>query len=230
MIEESICQNCSYFFSDAEDETGLGVCMRDEAFESFADDIMECSSFACCYELYLEKRFDGEKAACSDFEEVEIIEDSDADEIYGYLLHESLKNQNVDEIINKLYSLENKEIEQAVTSLSGYIAIGNNDAFEGLLNYYKQLPPADNLKDVHVRVKIVNALAYRKTEKDTINAYINELSRTPSNNTTRKLYSEILLLLGRCPLEMIEDPLLELLANKQFSYKIKNRIYEIMEM
>jgi hypothetical protein len=84
MEQDRICFYCNYFVSDTEDfETGLGACLRDELFEPFIEDILEKSSFACCYDLYQEKRFDGGKAACLDFEEAEIIEISDEDDIYG---------------------------------------------------------------------------------------------------------------------------------------------------
>ena len=60
MEKDTICQNCNYFYSDLRDsESGLGVCLKDEAFAPFIDDIMVSSSLACCNDLYLEKRFDG---------------------------------------------------------------------------------------------------------------------------------------------------------------------------
>lgn len=231
MEQDSICQNCNYFFGDIRDfETGLGVCLRDEVFDSFIDEIMESSDFTCCYELYLEKRFSGEKAGCSYFEEQEIIEVSDEDDIYGIILNENLKYQKVDGIIEKLNGSDSVQIEEAITSLSAYIGLGNNNAYEGLINYYTGLSPADSLKDVHVRMKIVKALSGKRSEKSTIKAYVNELMRTPSNNMTRQLYTEILELLAKCPVEIIKEPLLQLLDKRQYSYRIKNRIMEIIGM
>lgn len=225
---DNICQNCNSFFGDIRDtETGLGICLSDEIFDSFIDDIMESSDFTCCYDLYLEKRFNGERAACAHFEESEIYEISNEDDIYGFILNENLKHQKVDEIIENLYGSSSVKIKEAIKSISAYIALGNDNAFEGLLNYYMGLSQADSLEDVHRRIEIVKALSRKKSEKNTINAYVNELARTPSNNTTRQLYSEILKLLGKCPAEMIKEPLLELLDKRQYSYKIKNRIMEI---
>lgn len=188
---------------------------------------MENSDFSCCYDLYLEKRFSGEKAACDHYEEPETIEVSNEDDIYGYILHEKLKHQNVDEIFKNLYSSSSDIIKKAITSISAYIALGNDNAYEGLINYYMGLAPADSLEDVHIRLEIVKALSTKISEKNTINAYVNELARTPSNNTTRQLYSEILKLLNKCPAEMIKEPLLELLDKRQYSYKIKKSIIEI---
>lgn len=47
------------------------------------------------------------------------------------------------------------------------------------------------------------------------------------NNTTRKLYTEILKRLSRCPYEMVQEPLLELLSKRKYSFKIKNRIMDV---
>ncbi|MDO9535844.1 MAG: hypothetical protein Q7J85_11060 [Bacillota bacterium] len=229
MEQDRICFYCNYYFSGTEDfETGLGVCLRDELFEPFIEGIMESSSFACCYDLYLEKRFDGGKAACSDFEEAEIIEIFDEDDINGILMRETLKSQNVDGIVKQLDSSDSAKFEKAVTSLSAYIVMGNNNAYEGLLNYYNELPSADSLQDVHIRVKVVNALAQKDPEIRTISAFINELSRTPSNNTTRQLYTEILNILGRCPVEMVKEPLLQLLEKRQYSFRMKKKIDELL--
>jgi hypothetical protein len=227
--KDTICQDCNYFFSDLKcPELGLGVCLRDEAFDPFLDDIMVSSSFDCCYELYLEKRFNGEKAACLEYEEPEIIEVFDEHDAYNYLLNETLKYQKVDDIIENLHSLDKLQIEEAIDSLSAYIGLGNNNAYEGLIDYYTGLPPADSLEDVHVRLKIVKALAYKELDKDIVNAFINELVRTPSNNTTRKLYTEIFKLLGDCPMELVNEPLVQLLNKRKYSYRLKKKIYEIM--
>lgn len=228
MEPDNICQNCNSFFGDIRDtETGLGICLRDEIFDTFIDDIMENSDFTCCYDLYLNKRFNGEKAACAHFEESEIFEISNENDIFEFILSENLKHQKVDKIIENLHSSSSIKVKEAITSISAYIALGNDNAYEGLINYYMGLSPADSLEDVHIRMEIVEALSRKKSEKNTINAYVNELVRTPSNNTTRQLYSEILKLLGKCPAEMIKEPLLELLDKRQYSYKIKNRIMEI---
>ena len=54
----------------------MGVCINDEAFKPFWDDdgIIENFDFSSCYEIYLEKRFDGEREACDQFEEPEILD------------------------------------------------------------------------------------------------------------------------------------------------------------
>ena len=85
-----------------------------------------------------------------------------------------------------------------------------------------------SLEDVYIRMNIVDSLSTKESEQNTIEAYVNELARTPSNNTTRQLYSLILKRLGKCPEEMIRGPLLKLLEKRQYSYKIRKRIMEIV--
>jgi hypothetical protein len=228
---DHVCLNCNYFFSDTGDfESGMGVCLREDAFEPFFDEIMKSSSFADCIDLYLEKRYDGGATACPEYEEIEIIEFTDEDDLDGYLLNETLKHQNVDAIIEVLYVTNHEEIDQAITSLSAYISMGNEHALEGLINYYMELPPAISLEDVHMRLKIVKVIANIKFEEKAIPLCINELARTPSNQTTRQLYTEILKFLKKCPLDLIREPLTQLLEKRGYSHRIKKRIREIIEV
>ncbi|MBT9174107.1 MAG: hypothetical protein DDT21_02518 [Syntrophomonadaceae bacterium] len=225
---DKICQNCSSFFQDSKDLcTDLGVCLRDDAFEPFLDEIMENADFSNCYEMYLKKRFDGGKEACDQYEEPEIIEIPDGEDINVYLHIENMKHQNVDEIIKYFYDANNKIVNKAISMISRYVRIGNESAYEGLINYYMGLGPAESLDDVYFRIKIIDILSSKESEKNTIDAYVNELARTPSNNTTRQLYTEILKRLSKCPSKMVQEPLLELLGKKKYSYKIKNRILEV---
>jgi hypothetical protein len=51
MIEEleRICCNCSNFSTDVNDLDGnFGVCIKDEAFEEYMDEIFENSDFSVC--------------------------------------------------------------------------------------------------------------------------------------------------------------------------------------
>lgn len=159
---------------------------------------------------------------------LEFAEELD-DESYRKLLREAYKKQNVSEIIEKLYLLDRNLAKEAVAILSNYIALSNEMAYEGLLKYYNELSSALDLDDVHFRIEIVKELSYKKYEPSTIDAYVNELIRTPSNNTTRKLYYEILDLLAICSIELIEEPLTNLLEKRQYAYKMERRILNILE-
>ncbi len=229
MEQDKICQNCSSFFQDSRDfNTDFGVCMNDEAFELFLDEIIGNDDFSKCHDMYRKKRFDGGKEACSQYEEPEIIEIPDDEDVNTYILFEKMKHQNVDEIIKYLYNSNNEIVNKAISSISTYVRIGNKDAYEGLINYYMSLDSAVSLEDVYIRMNIVDSLSTKESEQNTIEAYVNELVRTPSNNTTRQLYSLILKRLGKCPEEMIREPLLQLLEKRQYSYKMKKRIMEIV--
>ncbi|MGD9567078.1 MAG: hypothetical protein AB7V48_01950 [Sedimentibacter sp.] len=224
------CQNCGSFFQDP-DDMDFGVCMNDEAFEPYADEIVENENFSCCYDLFLQKRYDGLTEACELFEEVEFIGITDDEDINSYLHYEVLKNQNVDEIINSLYSGDVSIVKNALNLILLYVNIGNESAYEGLLKYYISLGPAESLDDVYIRKDIINMFSRYESERRTIEAYVNELERTPSNNTTRQLYSLILERLTRCNCNynIVVDLLNELLCRKEFGNKIYKRITEVMD-
>ncbi|MBC7960692.1 MAG: hypothetical protein H7X94_12560, partial [Vallitaleaceae bacterium] len=69
----TICQNCGSFFQDSED-IDLGVCLNDEVFQPYVEEIVNNDDFSSCLELYLSMRYSGEKDACEMYEEPEIIE------------------------------------------------------------------------------------------------------------------------------------------------------------
>ena len=223
---DRICQNCSSFFQDSRD-IDWGVCLNDEEFEPFLDEIIENGDFSNCYDLYLKKRFNGEKEACDQYEEAEIIEIQDEEDINAYILYEKMKHQNVDEIIEYFNNADKRIVNKAISLISTYVFIGNKGAYKGLLNYYRGLGPAEGLEDVYLRMKIIDILSTKESERSTIEAYVNELARTPSNNTTRQLYSLILKRLRMCSRDIVQELLLELLSKKQYSYKIRKRIMEI---
>ncbi|UNC91236.1 hypothetical protein [Candidatus Contubernalis alkaliaceticus] len=90
------------------------------------------------------------------------------------------------------------------------------------------MPAAEELEDVHTRVKIVAALSHVH-DAETVKALGYELKRSISNNVTRQLYTTILKELRSFPMELISEPVENLLAEKDFSYKIKKRIEELLE-
>lgn len=228
---DRICMNCNSFLSAADDdESEFGVCLNDEAFEPYIDKLLEEADFSCCYDLYLEKRFNSDREPCSEFEEIELIEFENEEELKAILKHESMKHQDVSEVLEHLHSTNNEIIDYTINFLSRYIALGNKSALQGLLDYYTGLPAAENLEEVHRRMKILEVLSYSPaSEEQLIDAYINELARSPSNNATRQLYTKILNYLERRPLEKIEEPLLKLMEKRKFSYKMNSRIQGIID-
>ncbi|TAH60755.1 MAG: hypothetical protein EWM50_06385 [Gottschalkiaceae bacterium] len=226
---DEVCQNCNYFIQDSNDlRAGLGVCLKDDIFQPFHYEILENANFSECYDLYLEKRFDGLREVCNLYEEINLIDISENEAPEAILTVEQMRTSNLDNVVNDLYDSDLELVNRAVRTVISYAYIGNTSALKGLLNYYMSLGSAVSLEDVYLRIKIIEMLSSKKIDKDIVSAYINELARTPSNNTTRQLYTKILDCLKRCPLEMVEEPLIDLLNEKEFSYKIKKRIMEVM--
>lgn len=71
---ERVCFNCNYFFPSRTEASEYGICLEDQDFEPFIDELIEDLNYSCCQELIRVKEFPGDKDACNKYEEVEIIE------------------------------------------------------------------------------------------------------------------------------------------------------------
>lgn len=240
-ILDRICFNCSNFFTDVNDlGSNLGVCIKDEAFEEYLDEIFENSDFSLCIDLYKEKRFDGDRDVCADYEEVEIIEDEESENGSQMTEEEldrrvdSLRTQDVSDIAELLYG-EEKEKNKAISALLYLINFNNKNAFDIMLNYYKNLPPVESIDDVHFRLKILDRFYYFNINKncsiDLIEMLVGELYKMHSNNTTRQLFSSILEFLSssRCESDIVIDKLSWLLNNRKFSPKMEQNILNVIQ-
>lgn len=222
------CQNCSFFYQDGED-LDYGICMNNDIYEPYIDGIIESDNFSCCHELYIQNRVEGVRNACEQFEEIECMEIPECEDIIDYFRHENIKSQNVDEVVEYLYNTDINIVKRAINAISTYVYVGNQGAFEILLKYYLSLGPAESLEDVYLRNDIIDMLSQYESDRRVIEAYVNELERTPSNNTTRQLYTLLLERLYRCDNDIVFDLLFDLLNRKKYSQKIKKRIVEVME-
>ena len=75
---ERICFNCNQFLPASMNEaTEFGICLMDEVFEPYIEELLENSNFASCQDLIDYKKFPGEREACEHFEESESIEIDD---------------------------------------------------------------------------------------------------------------------------------------------------------
>lgn len=238
---ERICYNCSSFFTDVNDlEYDFGVCIQDEAFDAYQDEILENNlDFSICMDLYMEKRFDGNRDVCSDYDEIEIIEDEES-ENESQMTEEELdrryeiyRTQDVDDIAKYLSSEEEKLRNKAISALLYLMNFKNQNAFYSMLNYYKNLPTVESIGDVHSRLKILDRFYYFNIDNcsnDLIEMLVGELHKMPSNNTTRQLFSSILEFLSspRCEFEIVIDKLSWLLDNRKFSPKMERNIYSVI--
>lgn len=222
---DRICQNCCSFIQSDDDATaGYGICTEYPVFQPFLDEIYEFGDFSNCQDWYLEKRFDGQNEVCSHFEEIEIIELPKLD---PYLLIKKMKEEDIGDKGRALYDEDPSVVYNANSEISQYVLFGNESAYSALLNYYRGLGAAENLEEVHQRLNIIEVLASRGNQAELTEVFIHELFRTQSNNTTRQLYTAILDRLRKFPVDLIQEPLFELLDQKTYSLKIKNRILEV---
>ena len=238
---ERICYNCSYFFTDVNDLDGnFGVCIKDEAFEEYLDEIFENADFSVCIDIYKEKRFNGERDVCADYDEVEIIEDEDS-ENGSKMTEEELdqryeiyRTQDVDDITKYLSSEEEKIKSKAISALLYLMNFKNQNAFYGMLDYYKNLPAVESIEDVHSRLKILDRFYYFNVDQncsnDLVEMLVGELYKMPSNNTTKQLFSSILKFLSgpQCEFEIVIDKLSWLLDNRKFSPKMERNINSVI--
>lgn len=231
-LNEPICSNCTSFFQDQDSDdwrTGFGVCMNDPEFDPFAEEICETGSFSCCYDLYQKKRFDGDREGCEDFELPEKADIPEGMDIKTYLELEGMKRADLSEVIKVLYEPDLDRIYRAISMLQTYAYMENEGAYEGLLQYYEGLGPAQTLEDVHLRKRIVEVFERFESERRVLEAFVNELKRSPSNNTTNQLYRLILVRLNKANHEIVSELLWKLLDEKKYSTKMKNKITAIAE-
>ena len=243
MIEEldRICFNCNYFFTDMNDfESDFGVCLKDEAFDEYLDEIFENSDFSSCMDLYKEKSFKGEQEVCADYEEIEFIEEEEL-ETGSQLDYKELdqraevyRTQDVIEIAEALYGEEELK-DKAVSLLLYLMNYKNKNAFEAMLNYYKNLPSVESIDDVHFRLKVLDNFYHfninESCSNELIEMLVGELYKMHSNNTTRQLFSSILdfLSTSRCEFDIVADKMSWLLNNRKFSPKMKQNILSVTQ-
>ena len=250
---EKICMNCESFLPlSLKGSYDFGICLNDDAFEPFIEDIMEREDYSRCRDLIDEKKFDGDRDVCDNYVETEII--GEIDDVYLDDIKSSigkdgkvdtkklekliLKRQfesidwatyPVEEYVEKLQSRSDGERRKAVETLEGIASLGSTRALEVLFDFFRELPPPATLKEVHFKKDLLRRLARRDRESRLAPVLVDELYRMDSNNTTRQYFSAILGYLDRCPREVVREPLRKMLESEKFSYRIKRRIRDIMD-
>ena len=130
--------------------------------------------------------------------------------------------------VTKLKSKDPLKREEAISNLFGLIAFGNTKALNELLNYFISLPPARSIENVRHKIELLKKLGHRDKNIDLLPHLIDELYQTSSNNTTRQWISAIFEYLKSLPLEQVQKPLEKMLKDKKFSYRLKNKMKEIL--
>lgn len=247
---ERICINCNSFFPADSSLTEYGICLMDESFEPYIEELFEKSNYDCCRDLINNSKFAGNKDACKDFELTETIEiDEEFEEDIlklakdNALTVESLRNllliKEIERIDWKNYPIESyskllqsnnkKDVISGINSLGGLISLGNDKAFIALCEYYKKLPPAQNLEDVYFKMDILRQLNYKKDRKELVDCLVDELYKTPSNNTTRSLILKIFKIMKSIPLDLKKEALEKMLKDKRFSYRLKEKMKNMLD-
>ena len=251
---ERICFNCSHFCAACKGFTEYGICLEDEEFEPYIDEILGKMNYASCQGLIDKKKFTGGSKACEKFDAAEIIEIDDdsplgemskhyletgeidkerlADEMYA----ERLKKKDWGELVgmyrDRLEKGSKTEKLQALRGLGSIVPLGSRQAFDALLDYFEAEPPPEKIEDVHTKIYVLQSLAYwGSTEQKArlILLLVGELYKIPSNNTTRQWIIKILEFLSRCPAEDVRQPLETLLRERKFSPKMENNIIAVLE-
>lgn len=250
-----VCTNCHRSFPSESFGSDFAICLNDPEFEPYLDDLIENQNFSRCRHLVKQKRFSWEQEACPDFDPVEDIDEdvhfspelSSAIEQLaddGQLTAETLQQALFEDMVNKIdwakvpvekyvEKLNNatnlEEREKAVSSFWGLVAQGNQAAFDVLYDYLKDLPPPTTVEQTHFRVDILRQLEHTQSfEKKLARLLVEDLFRTPSNNTTRGWYTAVFRFFEGLSADIAEKELSPMLHSQQFSYRIKKRIKTIL--
>ena len=155
--QERICLNCNQFLpASMEEATEFGICLSDEAFEPYIEELLENCNYASCQDLINYKKFTGEQKVCKNYEEIDYVEIDDNDPLghkllrlseTGELNRESFKaalledkirnidwkTMPVDQYVKQLKNPKPEEQRTGISRLGGMISLGNMEAFKELL-------------------------------------------------------------------------------------------------
>jgi len=249
---ERVCFNCNSFFPDCDEMTEYGICLQDDAFEPFVDELFEMD-YSSCRELVEAKKFLGGRDACENFEELE-IEEIDENSSLGKMIvkyketgeidQELLRNVAIEErlksvdyktlpvtpYLDDLHSGDRERQNRALHSLETLVLQGNREAFEVLFDLLKNLPLPQKIEEVHQKIKTLECLEHWRGDQRSklVPLLIDELYQIPSNNTTRQWITKILKVLARFPEGEVRQPLETLLQEREFSIRLRYRIEDVL--
>ena len=242
LVFERTCINCNYFFPYLlYGPSEYGICLKDDEFEPYIEELLENENYDCCIELIEKKKFDGNEHTCKDFEMVGIIgadlsEDElsetgmDDMEIMDDVINIALKYRSVKDYREMISGTDAETRLKAFESLNALVSMGNNEASDLLIASFKEIPPPVSLEDVHFKLNVFRFADRDNYVKDLIPVLIRDLYETKSTNQTRQWFSEIFRFLGaHRNEENVTNSLEKMLVKKQFSYRIKQKIRSILQ-
>jgi uncharacterized protein YchJ len=142
---ERVCFNCNYFFSSRAEASEYGICLEDQDFEPFIDELLENLNYSCCQELIEAKEFPGDSDACDKYEEAEMIEIDD-DFYYQYTENDS-NSLSEGDIFTTLTDDENWR---------RYWKIDDDKKFDFIKNTLTAVAPSDSAIDSGLGEAVVN--------------------------------------------------------------------------
>ena len=241
IVLERNCSNCNYFFPYLlHGPSEYGICLNDTVFDPYIEELLENENYDCCKELVETKKFNGNDHSCKDFEMGGIIgTDLSMEELYGIdesdgqILSEvidiALKKKPVGDLREKLKHPEPGPRLEAFTNLAALVAMKNVEAKKLLIESFKNIPPPVSLEDVHYKLEVFRFVNRNDLAEDLIPVLFRDLYEMKSNNQTRQWISEIFRFLSSYRNEeYVIEGLEKMLTETQFSYRIKNKIKDIL--
>jgi len=246
------CLDCSaYLPIPLGEATEFGICLNEEAFEPFVEELLEGMMPDSAKGIVEWHKFAGDRPACGDFDEPEIIEIDDAsslgqelrrlaesgeamsgdlEELLLWKMAESIDfgSYPVDGYVAQLESTRSEERDAGISSLGGLIACGNTAAFKALLDFLRSLPPPATIGEVHLKIDILRKLESWEDRSPLASILVKELGIVSSNNTTRQWIAAIFRFLEKCPLQEVDGPLRRLLADTNLTEGMRRRVKEIL--
>jgi len=241
------CIDCEHCLPDSDGPTSTGICLLDPEFEPYLEEIVEFD-FKNCHHLVLKKSFDFNCKACSDFSPAESIEMIEFDGSMNGLDPLIFKNQSpeekeidldiqkidfknlpVERYLKDLSSSSRSGREKAVNTLGSLINHGNEKAMDALLDYLKELGPPKTVEQARFKAETQRHFHGQENNHDLLEMLLSDLENTFSNNSTRQWIKAVLNFLGQVPLERIEGRLQSMVDRKVFSYRLKNRVLDLLD-
>lgn len=247
-----ICSNCGQFFpASIKEPTKYGICLNNDNFEPYIEELIENSNYDCCQEQIDNNKFLGQQKGCKYFEEYnteEAEEESfldtelrrltekgefNPDTAKNALLKNTLRNidwQNIpiENYVKKLESGNEKIQKAGIISLGSLISHENKEAFNVLLNFFKKLPSPKTQEDIYLKKEILKQLEVSNEKKQIIPYLVNDLYEIHSNNMMQQWISYIFRFLEKCQKDEISEYLEKMLNDKKFPYTFKKKIKIIL--
>lgn len=251
---DKVCDNCNSFFPAEPGGSSFAICLNDSDFKPYIDQLLD-NDYECCEKLIALKRFPIERQACPDFDPIEGCDDETefSPELTakicdlsasGQLTLDSFRTALAIEAIEKIdwakapiesyvqrfHAAATVRLQSAaLNALGALVSHGNRAAFDFLCDFFRKLPPAQTPADCHFRAELLRYVrGPHEYVREVALLLVEDLFRTPSNPHTRSWHTEVWRFFKGCPHAVAEEALRPILDSPKFSYRIKQRVKEII--